>query len=456
MGYADVPVPGIVFDNRTPYTALQFDALDQHGAAFHVFVAKIGYQINPRGSDGLSTMTPLDEVVELNSEDIHVDGKSDASVLEESDLAPFKPRCDVIINATAHAPKGNPVEQFVVGLSVETPGRASPSRSSELLIKKSLVVCGTRRFKYKSKAVRMLQWPLGILTLGAIRPGSWRLSSPQKLSSLRLIYEYAYGGQCRIGREERGAKYVSARNRLPASDDFPQPDIAHEASQSNPVGLGFTRNWYLKALRCKSLPAPQVSYLSQPITARQFQACLNDGPDPVPAGMGPVGRAWQPRRALIGDIKEKSEWGPDEVPALPEDFDFGYWNCAPADQQCPYLKGEERFTLINLCTPDHPAATVDGNGSTVLRFDLPRQAMFILAANASTQLTVLPLVIDTVIVSPETRRVDLVWRGCLAADPSLVESRLMHITDNAQIERLELLIQQQSSELDDTATLGKK
>ena len=131
---------------------------------------------------------------------------------------------------------------------------------------------------------------------------------------------------------------------------------------------------------------------------------------------------------------------------MPDDFDYGYWNCAPADQQCPFLQGEERVTLTNLCAQDNPAARVDRHGDTVLSFELPRQAMFILAANHSNHLTVVPLLIDTVIISPETRRVDLVWRGCLDAESSLVASRLMHVTEQAQLERLALLVQHQWAE----------
>lgn len=439
-------VPGLVFDNRTPYAALQFDTLDQHGSAFHIFVAKIGYRLSAYGPDGLSILTILDEPAQLNTEDLHVDGDPAASMLEESDLAPFKPRCDVIVNAVAHAPGGIAVAQFSVGLRLDKQG------AGEVLIKKDLVVCGKRRFKRKPKITRAAQWPLRILTLGLIHPNAWTLGRPGKLTTLPLRYEYANGGQCRIGQDEVGASRIPARNRLPASGNA----AAHEACQGNPIGLGFTRNWYLKALRCKSVQAPQISDATQSISARQFQACANGDAELAPAGMGPVGRAWLPRRALIGHIEEKPDWGSDEVPALPEDFDYGYWNCAPADQQCPYLQGGERITLANLCDAGNPAARADQRGNTVLRFDLPSQAMFILAVNASNQLTVLPLVIDTVVISPETRRVDLVWRGCLAADPSLVEARLMHVAEHAQIDRLKQLIEHQwSGQPGESAALGK-
>ncbi|MYN29379.1 DUF2169 family type VI secretion system accessory protein [Duganella levis] len=415
---AHSPVPGIVFDNRTPHAAIQFDALDQHGAAFHIFVAKIGYRLGPCGADGKSRLTPCDEAVQLNTEDIHVDGNPAASVLEESDLAPFKPRCDVVVNAVAYAPRGIPITQFAVALRVD---RRDAGPHDESLIKKQLIVCGQQWFKRSAKLARLWQWPVRVFTLGLVYPPAWYLSSPKKLASLPLRYEFASGGECRIDGDKG----------------------LHEACQGNPLGRGFTRSWYLKRLGETALAAPQIFYISQPISARQFQDCAAGNGELQPAGMGPIGRAWMPRRSLIGAIAEKSEWQRNEVPSLPENFDFGYWNCAPFDQQCGYLHGQECLTLTNLCAPDAEAARVDHQGNTVLRFDLPQQAMFVLVADISKRLIVLPLVIDTVIINPQTQRVDLVWRGCLAADGNSVEARLMHIVKSDQIARLDQLIQHQ-------------
>src|SRR5690349_4219406 len=36
----------------------------------------------------------------------------------ESDFAPIKPRCDVLLNGSAYAPKGEPVRRLTVGLQV--------------------------------------------------------------------------------------------------------------------------------------------------------------------------------------------------------------------------------------------------------------------------------------------------------------------------------------------------
>lgn len=461
---AGFAVPNLVFDNRTPHAAMQFDCIDQHDAAFHVFVAKIGYTLGACASNGLAPLLELDAPARLNAEDRHAGDDPTASVLEESDFAPYKPACDVIVNAMAHAPRGEPMREFEVALSVmrpepdATPARGqSPAKraaSDDFLINKTLKVCGPRWFKKKAAIWRLLHWPVRIITLGLIRPKPWRLSAPTPVARLPLRYEYALGGQCRIERDEPAAKRVAKRHRLPESGDTaggqsaagtPSKALAHDACESNPLGLGFTRRWFLDATRGKRLPAPQITVQGLACTARQFWRGANGEPLPQPAGMGPIGRAWNPRRKLIGNIETKPQWAPDDVPRLPPDFDFAYWNGAPLDQQCPHLRGRERFALTNLCHADSKAARADRRGDTVLRFDLPRQAMFVLALDRAKKLTVLPLEIDTVTIDPEARRLDLVWRGCLPADGRNVEARLMHITEAAQIERLEQLVRLQWS-----------
>lgn len=444
-------VPGLLFDNRTPFAAMQFDAVDQHGGAFHVFVAKIGYALGPCGPGGLATLHELDTPAQLNTEDRHEGGDTAASVLEESDFAPYKPACDVIVNALAYAPGGKPARQFDVALSVSRPAPATAGQASRRLaiIDKTLTVCGTRWFKKKGALRRLLHWPVRILTLGLARPNPWRLTSPTPLAQLPLRYEYAAGGECRVDHGERAAKRVPKKHRLA---DAPAPGtppptiataVAHEACQSNPLGRGFSRRWFLNATRAKRLPAPQISAAALPISARQLWRGACGAELPAPAGMGPVGRAWNPRRALIGNIEDKARWAADDIPRLPAEFDFAYWNGAPLDQQCPYPTGNERIALVNLCRAGEPAAHGGSNGNTLLRIDLPQQAMFVLAVDHEKKLTVLPLVIDTITVDPEARRFDLVWRACLPADGSNTEARLMHIKEPAQLARLEQLVQHQ-------------
>ena len=130
---------------------------------------------------------------------------------------------------------------------------------------------------------------------------------------------------------------------------------------------------------------------------------------------------------------------------LPENFDFAYWNCAPADQQCAHLAGLEQFTLTNLCRHDHPSARADHIGNTVLRFTLPQQVLFLLLADSDDKLLVLRLTIDTVVIDTDAGTVELVWRALVPADAGQVAARLMHVSEPEQIARIALLEQAQEA-----------
>ncbi|MES2150244.1 MAG: DUF2169 domain-containing protein [Pseudomonadota bacterium] len=449
-GTPSFSVPGLLFENGTPFSAAQFDMIDQHDAPFHVFVAKIGFTIGACDHDGWASLKTLETPVELNTEDRHYDDDPGASILEESDFAPFKPRCDVIVNAVAYAPKGQTAKTLAARLRVEQ--AISETKNLPPYINKSLTISGERWYIKKSAMVRLVCWPFKIVTLGLLRPNPWRLSAPQAVDTLPLRYEYAAGGQCRIDSNDEAAKRLPAKQRpgTPAATNerLAPVAVAHEACETNPLGRGYVRNWFLKAGRQKRIAAPLVTVEEIPCTARDFFNGANGKPLPAPAGLGAIGRAWQPRRSFIGQIENKPNWGDDEIPRLPVDFDFSYWNCAPQDQQCDYLNGQERFVLMNLCSPDNPATQQDKRGNTILRFALPRQSVFILAASRSEELTVLPLSLDTVIITPETSRVDLVWRASLSADGTNEASRLMHITEAEQIARLDQLVRHQWSNPD--------
>ena len=63
-------------------------------------------------------------------------------------------------------------------------------------------------------------------------------------------------------------------------------------------------------------------------------------------GLAPLRRDWKPRRDLLGTYDAK--WKRTRWPWFPEDFDFAHFNAAPADQQRPYLRGDERLAFERL------------------------------------------------------------------------------------------------------------
>ena len=409
-------LPNLVFDNRTAHAASQFDMLDQFGEAFHMVVARMAYTLGPCGADGLATLHPFSRPAPLLTEDRHLNGDTEAGTVQESDFAPYKPHCDVIVNGAAHAPLGLAMEKFAVNLRLAAAGKA--------VIDKTLTVCGERVFRKKAVLKRLAQGCVRAATLGLLRPNPWRLSAPEKFVQLPLHYAFAAGGQCRL--DTRDGKQ-------------------HESCDTNPLGRGFARHWYLDAQQLATVPAPRIYYPKQPCTAEQFWQGAAGKDLPPPAGLAPIGRGWLPRRTLAGSIREKEQWDQDEVPMLPEDFDFAYWNCAPADQQCAHLAGLEQFTLTNLCRHDHPSARADRVGNTVLRFTLPQQVLFLLLADAHDQLLVLRLKIDTVLIDTDAGTVELVWRALVPADAGQVAARLMHVSEPEQIARVALLEQAQEA-----------
>lgn len=77
--------------NRTPFPSLTFSARDQHCQPSHVLVMRATYDIKPDGTLELSEK----QVPIVLADEYH--GEPNRSCFrQESDLVPYKPRCDVI------------------------------------------------------------------------------------------------------------------------------------------------------------------------------------------------------------------------------------------------------------------------------------------------------------------------------------------------------------------------
>jgi hypothetical protein len=124
----------------------------------------------------------------------------------------------------------------------------------------------------------------------------------------------------------------------------------------------------------------------------------------LPAGFGPLGPTVLPRSALRGTYQET--WLHKRNPLPPEDFDWGFYNAAPPDQQfAPYLLGNETLFFEHL----HP---------DVARFTskLPGIALRVLVRQTvegkdETQIEELHDVLDSVHVDMDAMTIDLTWRA---------------------------------------------
>ncbi|MDD3294084.1 MAG: DUF2169 domain-containing protein [Geobacteraceae bacterium] len=371
--------------NTTPYSSLAFQATDQHRQSFQVVVLRATFEMGTNGSLQISNNQ---EAIVLNDEFFGEPNKS--SVRQESDLVPYKPKCDIIVNATAYAPGSRPALGFVVGVRVNgTPGKRG--EPGPVVLDKKLVVTGAR------------YWEKGF-------SGRWKLKPPTAPNiSLPLRYEYAFGGECRIDLEDPDGQRVDAAFHLTEEQRACHPDgpdsapIAHTVCKANPVGVGFAEQWYLDAKQVKKFPAPRIDSPDNPVAL--------PGETYVPQGYGIISKTWKNRLTLAGTYDDA--WHEKRFPYLPEDFDSAFWNGAHPDMQIPYLAGNEEITLTNL-TPEG-----------TLTFRLPGQTPLVRALYANGSSESHPALLDTLIIEPDLMKISLVWRAMLPdfPDRTFVEAR---------------------------------
>lgn len=362
------------FINNTSCPALTFPATDQQGQSSQVVVMRATYEIREDG-----TLVFSDEQKPLVLTDEYFGEMNKSSVRRESDLVPFKPKCDVIVNATAYAPGGIPSVGFVAGIKIVGPPQENGA-VGQLLLEKKLLVTGPRF------------WEKGLL-------GGWTLKPPNNpIGSLPLRYEYAFGGECKISLDDTAGKRIKEEFRLNTEQRNCHPDgpdvapVAHSVCGCNPLGLGFVEEWYLKAKNFKSIPAPQIDDPKNPVR--------DLGKAYPPQGFGIITKSWNQRLVFAGTYDDA--WLETRWPDLPENFDMAYWNGAHPDMQVPYLNGDEEIVLSNL-TP---------GGS--LNFRLPGLKPIVKVVCAHGQALSVSANLDTVILKPDSMRIALVWRAVVA------------------------------------------
>jgi hypothetical protein len=207
--------------------------------------------------------------------------------------------------------------------------------------------------------------------------GGWRLSEPVATSEVPLVFERSYGGWSQ-GRQGR------------------------TPYRGNPVGTGFIADSPDRTL--EGIAAPQVELLGDPVTdiARPIGV----------AALTPVGRSWEPRSLRAGTFDE--EWRTKYWPLLPKDFDAAYYNCAPEYLQYPgYLMGDEHVVLSGL-NPDGIAFRLPG-----------RQSPILLMAGGPGLVYTASFKLDTLVIDPSKRRLNLVWRAAFRTPGPVIASRLV-------------------------------
>ncbi len=230
-----------------------------------------------KGTFGLPTPDAPDAPLELSPEqhplvmaDEFTGEPGLSATVYESDFPPHKPRCDVLVNGSAHAPGGRPATSVVATLRVSAPGGTG--------FEKSIEVVGARVWEKKM--------------LGATP------SAPEPFVSTPITYDVAFGG-------------------TDASEKNPDKQKCHLA---NPVGTGYYPHQGGKALDGLALPHTQ-----QP-----GKAVISPTGKYKPMSFGPIGRSFAPRYKRAGTYDDA--WQEERFPHLPDDFDPAYHQSAPDDQ----------------------------------------------------------------------------------------------------------------------------
>jgi hypothetical protein len=446
------------FVNHTPFAAQAFEGIDQHGQAFHVVVLRQTYTWNTLGElEFAANQQPLCESDEFFNSEVNPDSDDPS---QESDLCPYKPQCDVIVNATAYAPRNTkgeaaPKRQFDVRLVVKSPDESAPvpvapqglnpymapslrdmqqwqlsvkqAKTTLIpgvrLIDKTLRITGHREFERRNFALRAIANVAKLCTVGLIEFPKWKLTSPVPILQLQLCLSNSWGGDNRIQTTDKAAKRVPKKYLL--TDTLAtalakaniKPPLAISAWQANPAGKGFATQWYLRATKLHKIAAPQISHSNVPIKVQHFELARRDKLDPdsqlayeLTAGFG-VRPKGHPRRAKLAGTIDSNFIKSSNL--LPEDFNFAVWNSAWPDQQISQLKCDEELQLTNLCASDTPAAVCDQRGNTVLKLTLPAQSAQVRLRLQSGDIFLHDMRLDTLLIEPETKAVSMVWRVVL-------------------------------------------
>lgn len=140
-----------------------------------------------------------------------------------------------------------------------------------------------------------------------------------------------------------------------------------------------------------------------------------------PAGFGPLRDGWGDRAKLSGTYG--ADWLKNNWPHLPPDFDWGYYNGAPRDQQVKgYFRGDETLLFENM----HAEHAQYSSALPGLR---PR--LFMEEGESFQEVS---LNLDTMWIDMDTEKLVLVWRG-LAGVPSSEETCLFLTQEDMTEER---------------------
>jgi hypothetical protein len=261
----------VILINPTAYAAGWNVGFRPDGREVVVVVVKGSFVLSrcdARRSELARPQQPLHEADVLGA-----DPARDAPI-HDNDFALFKPRCDVLLHARAHAPDGRPVKTLDVAFGVGE-------------CRKALSVIGPR------------EWRRGAL--------GWVASAPVPFTSLDIGYDRAFGGtevdpddprRIEVYRHNpSGTGYARLRKQLaglplPATEEIGVP-VSSPTGRYRPMAFGpLGRHWQP---RCdfagtydERWERERMPFLPEDFDSRYHQAAPPDQQMPYPRGGEPI------------------------------------------------------------------------------------------------------------------------------------------------------------------------
>lgn len=204
-----------------------------------VALAKATFELTTDGQT-----RPQAEPPELEMADVFQEDPADSALITEQDIAPFKPKTDLIIRGEARSFGKEPLTDWPVTIEIAD------------ILNHSFLVRGPST------------WLKPMLR--------WQLSKPDAVTSVPLTYALAYGGKC---EEEEGPVFY----------------------EQNPSGLGFMTDEALREV--KSFAAPQIGLLAEFMAATPTGQMMVEGTMPIAktwlprrSHAGTFDEAWEKKR----------------------------------------------------------------------------------------------------------------------------------------------------------------
>ena len=191
--------------NATKMQAGYTMGMQPDGREFLVVAVKGTFTLPKNGEEARLS----DEQVPLVEADVSTGEPGYSATLYESDYALRKPRCDVLLNGSAYAPRGKPATKVPVSLKVGP-------------VAKAFNVVGNRF------------WEKNLTGVNA--------TPPKPFTVMPISYDNAFGG----------------------SDNTHENESKHKAHMMNPIGVGFHANLNEEFINGK--PLPNTEELKHPVT----------------------------------------------------------------------------------------------------------------------------------------------------------------------------------------------